>query len=72
MAMNCAEATAAGACASAVVAGRLYYIDKKCDWILPGSIARGSEIADAGHKAELAIRMSNAANCGLVIAAKCS
>lgn len=38
-----AEANKQCACWSAVLAGRSLYIMKKCDYILPGSIARGSK-----------------------------
>jgi RHS repeat-associated protein len=50
-------------CWSAVVAGRSLYLALKCDYILPGSIARGSAIAEAGHKKQLASVSAAAATC---------
>jgi RHS repeat-associated protein len=58
-----AEANKQCACWNAVLAGRSLYIMKKCDYILPGSIARGSKVAEAGHKAEYAKVAVTAARC---------
>lgn len=51
------------ACWSAVLAGRSLYISKKCDYILPGSIARGSRTAENGHKMQYAQAAAAAARC---------
>ena len=69
-AMSKAELLAASACAAASVAGRLQYINLKCDYILLGSINAGSAIKEAAHKAELASRSAAAANCVAIITAK--
>jgi hypothetical protein len=38
------------ACLTALLAGRKKYLEKKCDYVLAGSIARGSAIAERGHQ----------------------
>jgi len=40
-------------CLTAEITGRQFYLSKKCDYILPGSIARGSAVAEAGHRQEV-------------------
>lgn len=47
------ERAAKIACITAVIAGRQTYLSKDCDDVLPGSIARGSEIAKRGHRQQL-------------------
>jgi hypothetical protein len=37
----------------ALIAGRSLYLTKFCDYVLDGSIARGSATAEAGHKTQL-------------------
>ena len=37
-------------CLTALLAGRQKYLKEKCDYVLAGSIARGSAIAERGHK----------------------
>ncbi|HEY4640009.1 MAG TPA: DUF4157 domain-containing protein [Thermoanaerobaculia bacterium] len=44
------EIAAVIACLTAEIAGREAYLKKKCDYVLPGSIGRGSAIAERGHK----------------------
>lgn len=38
------------ACLTALLAGRREYLKEKCDYVLAGSIARGSAIAERGHE----------------------
>jgi hypothetical protein len=45
-------------------------INKKFDYILPGSIAAGSKKQEAMHKAELAKWFKTEAECAALIAAK--
>ena len=47
------ERAAKIACIGPAQAGRATYLRKKCDFILPGSIARGSKVAEDGHKEAL-------------------
>ena len=47
------ERAAKIACITAVIAGRQTYLSKDCDDVLPGSIAKGSEIAKRGHRQQL-------------------
>ncbi len=42
------------ACLTAVKVGRENYLKKNCDFILPGSIGRGSDKAKQGHETQLA------------------
>jgi hypothetical protein len=44
-----AERAAKIACITAVLAGRRRYLAERCDYVLPGSIARGSADAERGH-----------------------
>ncbi len=63
---NCptkADAMANGACLAAEVAGRAAYLQMKCDYVLAGSIARGSAVAEKGHQMELANKTIAAAKC---------
>lgn len=40
-------------CITSVLTGRRRYLRKRCDYTLPGSIARGSSIAEAGHRIQV-------------------
>jgi hypothetical protein len=51
------------ACISAVVAGRNKYLAEKCDYVLPGSIARGSARAEQGHRNQVAQYLAMLAKC---------
>ncbi|GIX01671.1 MAG: hypothetical protein KatS3mg112_0608 [Thermogutta sp.] len=35
------------------VQGRKAYLDKRCDYVLPGSIEKGSEKQEQGHRIQL-------------------
>ena len=48
-----AERAAKIACITAVLVGRRRYLAEKCDYVLPGSIARGSTVAERGHKTQV-------------------
>ena len=63
----------AGKCAglAAEVAGRKAYLAKKCDYILPGSIAHGSALKEKGHQVELANKTRAAARCAARLAKIC-
>ena len=58
-----AEAQKNAACYAAEVAGRALYLKKRCDYILPGSIGRGSKRAEDGHKTQLADKTAALAIC---------
>ena len=59
------------ACFAAEIAGRRKYLSMNCDCILPGSIARGSDKAGKGHRAELLNKTAAATKClGLAKVAK--
>ncbi|MEP0916980.1 DUF4157 domain-containing protein [Leptolyngbya sp. DQ-M1] len=45
-----AERLAKIACLTALLAGRRKYLQEKCDYVLAGSIARGSAVAERGHE----------------------
>jgi len=47
------ERAAKIACFTEVHSGRSAYLAKRCDFVLPGSKARGSEVAERGHKTQL-------------------
>lgn len=42
------------ACITVVLAGRRKYLAERCDYVLPGSIARGSAVAEKGHWQQVA------------------
>ena len=65
--MTWSQLLAASRRAAASVAGRLQYLNMKCDYCLPGSIAAGSKKKVATHRKELAVRMAVAANCTRII-----
>ena len=69
-AMACPELLANESMALVVLALRQRFLDKRCDWYLAGSIAKGSAKAEAEHKAEIANRAAAAANCAAIIAQK--
>jgi hypothetical protein len=58
-----AEALERAACFAAEVAGRTLYLAERCDYVLPGSIARGSAAAEKGHVQKLADISIALANC---------
>jgi RHS repeat-associated protein len=63
---GCADkqsALANGACLTAEIAGRALYLKNKCDYCLAGSIARGSQKAEGGHRIELANKTRALAKC---------
>lgn len=43
--------------------GRQKYIDEECDFVLPGSIAKGSDVALASHRSELDSVKKTLATC---------
>lgn len=49
-----AEAAKRAACLSIEVSARSDYLKHKCDYVLPGSIARGSQKAERGHRIQVA------------------
>lgn len=51
------------ACIVAMIAGRQSYLNKDCDDVLPGSIARGSAVAKRGHQQQLAQFVKMLADC---------
>jgi RHS repeat-associated protein len=57
------------ACLTAETAGRASYLKKKCDYVLPGSIGRGSKKAEKGHQTELANKTRALAKCVAKLAA---
>ena len=48
---------------SAEIAGRRKYLAEKCDYVLPGSIARGSAVAERGHRLQVAALVKALAKC---------
>jgi len=38
---------------TAIIAVRKLYLNRRCDYVLPGSIARGSQVAEAGHRIQV-------------------
>lgn len=48
-----AERVAKIACLTALIAGRRQYLKEKCDYVLPGSVARGSAKAEKGHEIQV-------------------
>ncbi len=50
-------------CWSAAVAGRSFYIKKKCDYYWPAAVAKGSKKQEAAHKAQLATTIKTEAIC---------
>jgi hypothetical protein len=69
-AMACPDLLANESRALVVLARRQRFLDKRWDWYLAGSIAKGSAKAEAEHKAEIANRAAAAANCAAIIAQK--
>ncbi len=58
-----AEAEANAACFTAEIAGRTLYLKLGCDYVLAGSIARGSRNAEVNHETELANKARALAKC---------
>lgn len=58
-----AERAAKIACLGVVIAGRDKYLKEKCDYVLPGSIAKGSAIAEKGHKIQVTQEIIRLAKC---------
>jgi hypothetical protein len=50
-------------CFTAEIADRTLYLKLECDYVLAGSIARGSAEAAAGHKIQLAGKSAALAKC---------
>jgi hypothetical protein len=61
--MAAADAGKECACWTAKAAGRKAYLDKKCDYILPGAIAKGSKAQEATHRAEFAKASAKVIEC---------
>ena len=57
------EAKERAACLTAETAGRALYLKRNCDYILPGSIAKGSKLAEKNHRTELANKTRALATC---------
>jgi len=68
--MTIPEIDASIACFSAEVAGRLAYLDSRCDYVLPGSILVGSKTAERGHREQFGIKSAGLANCVAIRASK--
>lgn len=62
------EAAVNATCLTAEIAGRAAYLKMKCDYVLAGSIARGSKKAEAGHQTELANKTKALAKCTAKVA----
>lgn len=60
---SAAERTAKIACISTVLASRRRYLAEQCDYVLPGSIARGSAVAERGHAIQVAQFVQMLAKC---------
>jgi len=50
-------------CLAAEVSGRSMYLREKCDYFLPGSIKRGSKLAEKNHRIELQNKMRAMYRC---------
>lgn len=61
----CSEVYSKLACFIALSAGRKLYLDKKCDYYLSGSISRGSQTAEQGHKKAYADASAALLNCSM-------
>ena len=64
-----AEAEAISLALTAEIAGRTAFLAQKCDYVLMGSIARGSAAAEKGHQIQLAEKAIALAKCAAKIAA---
>jgi len=69
---TCEDAVAKSAAKATEVAMRSRYLDKRCDYILPGSIASGSARQEANHRIELANAINRLAKCSAHAAAICA
>ena len=70
-ATTCADATAKAAQKATEVAMRGQYLGKRCDYILPGSIAAGSAKKEANHKIEFANATNRLVRCSAHAADVC-
>jgi len=61
-----AVACAMHACFATETAGRAAYLRMRCDYILPGSIRRGSRENESGHQRELVEKTTAMINCGRI------
>jgi len=61
--LPCAAYTLLVAARTSEVAGRTAYLAAKCDYVLPGSIAKGSKKAEKNHEIELANKTQALAKC---------
>ena len=66
----CPEAMINAACWTQKLTLRGRYLTMKCDYVLQGSIDRGSSVAEDGHIQALAEQSASAAKCGARVA-KC-
>lgn len=57
------EAQKRAACLAAEVAGRSLWLSNRCDYVMAGSIARGSKTAESGHRAQLKEKAAALARC---------
>jgi hypothetical protein len=70
-ATDCATAAAKASAKATEVAMRQNYLGKRCDYILPGSIAVGSAIKEAGHRQELLNAINRLARCSAHASSVC-
>jgi RHS repeat-associated protein len=61
--MSMAEIIRNAQCFAFEIAGREAYLDAECDYVLAGSIARGSASAESGHIKELAEKTAAMLKC---------
>jgi RHS repeat-associated protein len=59
------EAMANRNCLLLETAGRALYLRERCDYVLPGSIKRGSALAENGHRVQLHDKLKALATCEL-------
>jgi hypothetical protein len=64
----CDEAVVNLACWTSKLTLRGKYLSMKCDYVLAGSLIRGSSLAEAGHIQALAEQSSAASKCGKRVA----
>jgi RHS repeat-associated protein len=68
--ITAAEAKKRAACLTAEIAARSLYLKNKCDYVLPGSCARGSQAAEKGHKQQVAQKTLALTTCLVKATAK--
>jgi hypothetical protein len=66
--MSLEELTANLRCFEKLAAGRAEWLDNGCDYIMEGSIAKGSEKAERGHRQALEAARNAAKKCAEHIA----